>query len=639
MNQSAGEISKSSPQAARWLLLVATLLLTACYLVPRARSGWIPHDEGLLAHTAERVLEGEVPHRDFDDMYSGGLTYLHAGAMKTLGRNLSSMRWLLILASLVGVACWYGIASHFAPSWVAIPASLLCLAWSTPNYFASLPSWYILVLASLTTLLLLQYHRHRQSRWLLAAGFCCGLSLLIKIVGLYMVAAALMSLLAVSFQPEPDENPKRVTGMERLVSIIPASLLCLLVILLVRSHLGLGALLLFVLPSAALAGMLLQIQSRGRTRPGLAVRPGMIFTAGLLVPLLAWTGCYLAAGALGDLIHGIFVLPRLRLDSVTSSLPPPWVLLWGLPPIVLLGLGLRKAAPRHARRLEFLAALSTLPLLLTCLGTLGDGADTRPLADRLPDSIYQPFFLACYYLPLLVVASGILVLRNRPKTRGDEAKLFIVLGPVALMTLVQYPYSTGIYFCYYAPLLILGVLAVVCSQAAGWLRSWIGIGVVALLFAVSMLNFSSPRSLGVQSQSIARQGPLSTRADLAVNMRDLEDYGSLIDLLERETSPGETIYAAPDCPEVYFLAKRRNATRTMYDIFDTREDREQRILEMLDEHKVQAVVVNMLPEFSRPLSAGFLAELKQKFPQRASIGIVQRGPISPPTGRFRVYWR
>jgi len=212
-------------------------------------------------------------------------------------------------------------------------------------------------------------------------------------------------------------------------------------------------------------------------------------------------------------------------------------------------------------------------------------------------------------------------------------------GPILRNGLPVLGGSFGQTLAFRADRLILGVLAVVCSQAAGWLRSWIGIGVVALLFAVSMLNFSSPRSLGVQSQSIARQGPLSTRADLAVNMRDLEDYGRLIDLLERETSPGETIYAAPDCPEVYFLAKRRNATRTMYDLFDTREDREQRILEMLDEHKVQAVVVNMLPEFSRPLSAGFLAELKQKFPQRASIGIVQRGPISPPTGRFRVYWR
>jgi hypothetical protein len=653
MNQPPAETSKSSFRTAdagqedatasprlRQLLLAVTLLVTACYLVPRARSGWIPHDEGLLAHTAERVLEGEVPHRDFDDMYSGGLTYLHAGAMKILGRRLSSMRWMLLVASLVGVACWYGIASHFAPPWAAMLSSLLCLAWSTPNYFASLPSWYILVLASLVTWLLLQYHRHRQSRWLLAAGFCCALSLMIKIVGLYMIAAALLSLLAISFQPDQDEERRQVTGMEWLVSIVPASLLCLLVVLLVRSHLGLGTLLLFVLPSTALALMLVQIQSRGRTRPGRAVRQGMVFLAGLLAPLLAWIGCYLAAGALGDLVHGIFVLPRLRLDSVTSSLAPPWVLLWGLPPIVLLGLGLRKGAPRHIRQLELLAGLSALPLLLTCLwALLSTGPNARPLADQLLDSIYQPLFLACYYLPLLVVISGILIVRLRRDTTAADVRLFIVLGPLALMTLVQYPYSTGIYFCYYAPLLILGVLAVVRSQAAGWLQSWIGIGVVALLFAVTMLNFSSPRSLGFVSQSIPRQGPLSERADLAVKLRDLNDYRMLIEVLEKVTSEGESIYAAPDCPEVYFLANRRNPTRTMYDLFDTRSDREQLLLEMLETKQVRAVVVNMLPEFSRPLSGSFLAELERRFPHLERIGIIHRNPPLPATPRFLVYWR
>jgi hypothetical protein len=77
----------------------------------------------------------------------------------------------------------------------------------------------------------------------------------------------------------------------------------------------------------------------------------------------------------------------------------------------------------------------------------------------------------------------------------------------------------------------------------------------------------------------------------------------------------------------------------MYDIFDTRKNRERLILEMLEKQEVRAVVVNMRAEFSRPLSAGFLAELERMFPQRTRIGIVHRGPVSPPTARFRVYWR
>ncbi|MEE2990190.1 MAG: glycosyltransferase family 39 protein [Planctomycetota bacterium] len=640
MNQPPEETSGSGDRAAGRLLLAATLLVTTCYLLPQIQSGWIPHDEGLLAQTAERVLGGEVPHRDFDDMYSGGLTYLHAAAMKVLGTRLSSMRWVLLLASLVGVACWYGIALCFAPPWAAMLSSLLCLAWSTPNYFASLPSWYSLVLASLTTWLLLQYHRQRQSRWLLAVGVCCGLSLMIKIVGLYMIAAALLSLLAISFEPEEGQQRQPPTSSGRLVSLVPGCLLGLLVLLLVRQHLGTGVLMLFVFPSVALAVMLVQIQSHGRggalpSAIARAIRPGLIFSAGLAVPLVAWVGSYLAAGAVGDLVHGIFVLPRVRLDSVTSALASPWVLAWGLPAMVLLGLGNRRTPARQANLLALLAVVSGLPLLLACLMGPADGRPVNLLA-----SAYKPLFLASFYLPVLVVVSGILIVRQDHPARGErDTRLFIVLGPLAVMTLIQYPYSTGIYFCYYAPLLILGVLAVVRSQRDGWQRSWAGIGIFYLLFAVLMMNFSSPRSLGFVRQGIMRDGPLSERADLAVNLTDLGDYGELLELLETVTQPGEAIYAAPDCPEIYFLANRRNPTRTMYDLFDTRSDREQHLLQMLEDEKVKAVVVNVVPEFSRSLSGRFLAELQRRFPHLERIGIVRRNPSAPASPRFQVYWR
>jgi hypothetical protein len=517
--------------------------------------------------------------------------------------------------------------------------SLLCLSWSTPNYFASLPSWYILLLASASTWMLLQYQRHRQSRWLLAAGFCCGLSLMIKIVGLYMIAAALLSLLAISFQSDASRDRPRPGWPERLLSLAPGILLCLLVLLLVRRHLGTGALLLFVLPSVALAVMLVQIQSRSpvgdlEAASARLVRPMALFLSGLLIPISTWIGYYVAASGLGDLVNGIFVMPQARLDSVTSALPHWFVISWGLPAIVLLCLGLRKHAPQRKQWFVLLAILSTLPVLGSLLEPLTESRG--PLLSGLRDAIYQPVFLGCYYLPAVVVISGILVVRlGGQLATTANTRLFIVLSPVALMTLIQYPYSTGIYFCYYAPLLILGILAVVRSQAAGWQRSWAGIGLFYLMFAVLMMNFSSPRSLGFIRQGIMRDGPLSERADLAVNLTDLGDYGELLELLETVTQPGEAIYAAPDCPEIYFLANRRNPTRTMYDLFDTRSDREQRILEMLEREQVRVVVLNMVPEFSDQNSDSFLSQLKAKFPHTELIG---QG-LSTYTPRFVVLWR
>jgi hypothetical protein len=64
----------------RWNVLIFLLiwLVSGVYLGLNLRRGWVPHDEGILAQAAERVLHGEMPHRDFNDRYTGGMTYVNA---------------------------------------------------------------------------------------------------------------------------------------------------------------------------------------------------------------------------------------------------------------------------------------------------------------------------------------------------------------------------------------------------------------------------------------------------------------------------------------------------------------------------------------------------------------------------------
>ena len=76
-------------------VFVLVLAASVSYLTQFVRSGWVPHDEGLLGQSAERVLMGERPHVDFDDPYTGGQAYLHALAFMVGGARLSSMRWVL----------------------------------------------------------------------------------------------------------------------------------------------------------------------------------------------------------------------------------------------------------------------------------------------------------------------------------------------------------------------------------------------------------------------------------------------------------------------------------------------------------------------------------------------------------------
>src|SRR5271155_4183319 len=78
-----------------WLVLMVVWALSAVYMGTHLKRGWVPHDEGAFAESAQRVLKGELPHRDFDEIYTGGLAYLHALAFRELGTNLASMRYML----------------------------------------------------------------------------------------------------------------------------------------------------------------------------------------------------------------------------------------------------------------------------------------------------------------------------------------------------------------------------------------------------------------------------------------------------------------------------------------------------------------------------------------------------------------
>src|SRR4029453_7091374 len=88
-----GRLMVSSRLGPRWLL-VAVVLASGLYVRPFVDKGWVPHDEGLLGQSAERVLAGQLPHRDFDEVYTGGLSYLHALAFKLGGVRSIVLRWM-----------------------------------------------------------------------------------------------------------------------------------------------------------------------------------------------------------------------------------------------------------------------------------------------------------------------------------------------------------------------------------------------------------------------------------------------------------------------------------------------------------------------------------------------------------------
>ena len=157
-------------------------------------------------------------------------------------------------------------------------------------------------------------------------------------------------------------------------------------------------------------------------------------------------------------------------------------------------------------------------------------------------------------------------------------------------------------------------------------------GVFYLLFALFWLNRASI-SPGMEFVPAKNNIPLRLeRGGLNVGSPGPQIYGLLVSLINQHSLPGEYIYASPDCPEVYFLSGRKNPTRTLFDFFDTDfksdpQGRTERILDLIEERKINVVVVRWHGEFSGWFNRDLLGEIESRFPNRVDLQI------------FTLFWR
>jgi len=592
---------------------LAFSLLTALFCALFAFDGWIPHDEGLLSHCADRVLDGEVPHVDFDDMYTGGLTYLHALAFLVFGESLASLRILLLICTALFVPFVYLIARRFLPWWAAALVVALALVWSVPNYPASMPSWYNLFLGLAGAWTLVKYSESGRRGFLFIAGFVGGLSLLFKVTGLYFLAGAVLFLLYHESRQARRRFPGKTPPDRRFALLKSAGLLCVPtgLLYLTATQFGLGALLLYVVPGSALVGFLIHDEwTRGRGPLGARLAGNLsilgLFAAGVALPVAAFALPYLARDQMSELLHGIFVLPRLRLQAASYELPAAWTMLTALPWAGLLLLALRTPSAVSERRLTIAYGLfSAVVLSLAFLAPVYRLAwhSLRPLAS------------------LLALATALLLARRpTPDPDPPAEQLFLLVCLAAFMGLIQFPYAFGIYACYFLPLLWLGAAAF--SKLAGpgnHPRLFLVALLFFLLFGGIWQNRSYIRTIGVRYLAVPTDHVIETpRMGIRVHESFAHTYNRLLAEIDRHAGPDEYIYAGPDSMEVYFLADKRNPTRMMYNFFRPEVDSD--ILSTLESRRVRVVVLNTRAEFSKLPDDRTRRELALRFPHRTWAG-------------------
>ncbi|HZM90445.1 MAG TPA: glycosyltransferase family 39 protein [Blastocatellia bacterium] len=147
---------------------------------------------GYNISTAERVMLGEFPYRDFLYNYTPGVLWLNAGLMKLMGTSLIAVNAGLFAFKLAALIALYVVASRVTNSKAALIPVALTLAWV--GYRVVLrpyPTQYSMLFVLLGLICILNFDKSGKTRWLLLCGAAIGLVFVFKQnVGLLLLGSA-----------------------------------------------------------------------------------------------------------------------------------------------------------------------------------------------------------------------------------------------------------------------------------------------------------------------------------------------------------------------------------------------------------------------------------------------------------------
>lgn len=595
MNQSATRLEHA--------LARGVLLAGIAYMVPFVRRGWIPHDEGMIGQSAERALMGELPHVHFQEAYTGGLTWFYAAIFGTFGIDLVNIRWALFAGAVLAVILLYAILRRVLGPLGAAFGAAVAIGWGFPNYFAGLPSWWVLVCALVCLWGLLRYFETAGLRYVAVAGLAVGIAVTIKQTGLYLVPPLLMSVWIGS-----DRTATGLTRLlpgDRILRGVAGALLLGGATLLLDSRLRPGEVTYLLLPiaGASIAFALTYDDRQGRKTPG--AWPAMALAgAAVAVPVALLLVPYLWSGQLREFFEGAFIQPRRRITFASWAMPPARhagsALVLALCMIAVPG-SVSGAALRVLQAVRWTAAL------VFVAGSLWN------------TDVYQFVWQSLRALASLSPLWALWLLASHRAAGSPQRQLLFAASSIfAWAALVQFPFSAPIYFCYVAPL---AVTVIACANGGKprSARHLAPVAAMALAFAVLSMNRGYLGALGVGHHPEKLDAPLrQVRARLTGELNDAAVYSRTVMLVRTHIGEGY-LMAGPDSPEIYFLTGQFNPTGAMFDFLGAGGTSNSAEVEALW-LGASVVVINTGPDFSPPLPEGLISRIRENFPHGTRVG-------------------
>ncbi len=531
--------------------LAAALVVSLAFVLPVLYRGWASFDEGWILEQPLRVLAGQLPHRDYDDMWTGGWSFVHAALFAVAGPSMAVMRTATLVAWLVGLVVLFGVVRRWVSAPVAALAVVVSALWTLWAYQLSSVNWFYFPCAIVAAAAALRADRSGNSRWLAGAGAAAAVAVVMKVTGLYVLAALLLWTVVAAARDARAAEPG-VRGDARWIAVVIAIAYAVVSLRLVSRMAGAESAVVLiggpnVLLSLAVAAAVWRGGAVGLVPFAVALtRRVALLMAGFAVAALPFLAPYIVTGSLGDLINGVFIVPQSRFDSL--SFPPPW---WRMAvkfsvPIALLWLAVPRATWTDDARTIRAAALIG--------GAFGAAWVLLPFG---PDY----FSAALHVIPVALLGAACWALIIG-RGAGPSSDVVLLLALAATGQLVQVPYATTMYFLAPVPLVVVAGIAYAAStRPSGPMMRAPIVFALAVLTAAGIVG---ARRVPGMNDAIRMWGDARVPSGDAmwIPRADSVRYATLIDVVQRARRGGG-VYAFPIGNELYYFLGTRSPTRSL----------------------------------------------------------------------------
>lgn len=525
---------------------------------------WWPPDDGIAAHTAERMLNGEVLNKDVEEIHTGYSHFVDVAAFAVFGVKFVSLRYPLVAAAFLQ-SCLVFLIIARRNVLIALVAGATATAFGVIQYLNPQPSWYCVLFATAIAFCLTYFPERKWT--IVVVGVLVGLVFFFRQITGVFVAMGVVTYLLV----EKDESAGRNVWLARGI----LGLMLIGTTFYVLSATNASGLALFGMwPIVLLVQAILVTRTSGRRVFQITLQ----LAAGFCVSSLPILTYHVAHGSL-----------RSFLDDTM----------------------LRAVAIQQLPYLKLANYIRWQALAL---------ADA--LAFRIFHEIVNGFFWLL--LPLTgVVTGGFTILRfAKQRSTAQVGALPILAVFYGLVAIFQ---QIPIYLFYTLPLMTAALFWLSLQWRRRWL---VGFAAVAILFSIVAVYYDAGQPITRLLRGIIRGERVALvpstgldRVGLWIEPETLKTYREAVDVIKSNSRPDETIFVLPYDPEFYFLTERKNAFRFWNTAVGIRPGQEeQHVFQVLDNTPPRIVVIAPNDRNNTAVSQQIIFYVRQRYSLLRTVG-------------------